>query len=70
MPLNLADMNKTYTILRITGNDQIVRHIAELGFIPGEEITVLSMVNGDFIVAVKDSRVAIGRELAKRIIIS
>lgn len=70
MPLNLADMNKTYTILRITGNDQIVRHIAELGFIPGEEITVLSMVNGDFVVAVKDSRVAIGRELAKRIIIS
>ena len=70
MPLNLADMNKTYTILRITGNDQIVRHIAELGFIPGEEITVLSMVNGDFVVAVKDSRVAIGRELAKKIIIS
>lgn len=70
MPLNLADMNKVYTIIRVTGNDQVIRHIAELGFVPGVEIMVMSTVNGDFVVAIKDSRVAIGRELAKRIIIA
>ena len=69
MPLNLVDMNKIYTILRVIGNEQVIKHLVELGFVSGSKVMVLSNVNGDFVVRVKDSRVAIGKELAKRIIV-
>ena len=69
MPLNLVDMNKMYTILRVIGNEQVIKHLAKLGFVSGSEVMVISKVNGDFVVCVKDSRVAIGKELAKRIIV-
>lgn len=69
MPLNLVDMNKIYTILRVIGNEQVIKHLVELGFVSGSKVMVLSKVNGDFVVRVKDSRVAIGKELAKRIIV-
>ena len=66
MPLNLADKNKKYTILRIAGNEREARRLESLGFVPG---TILSVINGNFLVSVKGTRIGIGCEYAKRILV-
>ena len=69
MPLNLADKNKKYTILRIAGNEREARRLERLGFVPGSEITILSAIDGNFLVSVKGTRIGIGCEYAKRILV-
>ena len=53
MPLNLVEKNKTYTIQRIAGKESVVHRLQELGFVPGTEVSVLSEINGNFLVGVK-----------------
>lgn len=69
MPLNLADKNKNYTIIRIAGNEREARRLESLGFVPGCTICVLSEIDGNYLVAVKGTRIGIGREYAKRILV-
>ncbi len=69
MPLTLANSNEDYTIMRIGGNPEIKRHLENLGFISGERITVINIVDGNLIVNVKETRVAISREMAQKIMI-
>ena len=69
MPLNLTDKNKKYTILRIAGNEREARRLESLGFVPGSEITILSVIDGNFLVSVKGTRIGIGCEYAKRILV-
>ena len=67
MPLAMADIGDVNTILKITGQDELRRHLAELGFVVGEEVRVVSELGGNLILSVKDSRVALDKSMAMRI---
>ena len=69
MPLAMADIGDVNTILKITGLDELRRHLAELGFVVGEEVRVVSELGGNLILSVKDSRVALDKSMAMRIMI-
>ena len=68
MPLTLAKQGETVTIRKITGKDEIRQHLAELGFVDGT-VTVVSELGGNLIVQVKDSRIALDRTMANRVMI-
>lgn len=69
MPLTLADTNISQIIKRIGGSPQIKAHLADLGFVVGGDVTVVSSVSGNLIVKVKESRVAIGEDMAMKIFV-
>ena len=69
MPLAMAAIGDVNTILKITGQDELRRHLAELGFVVGEEVCVVSELGGNLILSVKDSRVALDKSMAMRIMI-
>ncbi len=69
MPLTMAQEGKTISIQRIGGKEEVKRHLETMGFVPGTGVTVVSMSGGNVIVSVKESRVAISREMANKIII-
>lgn len=69
MPLTMAQPGETVVIRRITGRDEVRRHLAELGFVVETPVTVISALAGSLIVQVRDSRVALDRSMAARIII-
>lgn len=69
MPLSFALIGQENIIKSITGKDEIKKHLANLGFVVGGKITVVNTVNGNLIVNVKDSRVAVDRNLANKIMI-
>ena len=69
MPLSMAKTGETVTIRKITGRDEVRQHLAELGFVVDAAVTVVSEIAGNLILQVKDSRVALDRGLANRILI-
>ena len=69
MPLTLAKQGETVTIRKITGKDEIRQHLAELGFVVDGAVTVVSELGGNLIVQVKDSRIALDRTMANRMMI-
>ena len=69
MPLTRAKTGETVTIRKMTGKDEVRQHIAELGFVVDGDVTVMSGNGGNLIVQVKDSRIALDRTMANRIMI-
>ena len=69
MPLTMAEAGLEIRIRKIGGKDETRRFLESLGFVIGGFITVVSEINGNLIVKVKDSRVAISKEMANRIFI-
>ncbi len=69
MPLSMAGTGDMVTIKMIKGTDEVRQHLAELGFIAGEEISIVNQVSGNLIIQVKDSRIALDRSMANRIYI-
>lgn len=69
MPLTLATKGQPAFIKRITGKDEVKRHLANLGFIEGKEITLVSQANGNVVVGIGSLRVALDRSLAQRIMV-
>ena len=69
MPLSMAGTGETVTIRKITGRDEVRQRLAELGFVVDGGVTVVSETGGNLIVQVKDSRVALGKTMANRIMI-
>lgn len=69
MPLAMAQVGEKGYIQKITGKDEVRQHLAELGFVVGGEVTVVSELGGNMIIAVKDSRIALDRGMASRIIL-
>ena len=67
MPLNLASVGEENTIRKVSGNAEIKQHLNDLGFVVGGAVTVVSDIGGNVIVNVKESRVAISKEMACRI---
>ncbi|SFU43131.1 FeoA family protein [Butyrivibrio sp. INlla21] len=69
MPLSMGNIGELVSIKRVTGNDETRQHLAELGFIIGEPVTIVSKNGGNLIINVKDSRIALDKTLANRIMI-
>ena len=69
MPLTMAKAGETVTIRKITGKDEVRQHLAELGFVVDETVTVVTELGGNLILRVKDSRVALDKTMACRIMI-
>ncbi|MGN8898148.1 FeoA family protein [Flavonifractor sp. HCP28S3_F3] len=69
MPLTMANQGEPVTIRKITGKDEVRQHLAELGFVVDETVTVVSDLSGNLIVQVKDSRIALDRGMANRILV-
>lgn len=69
MPLWMAKPGETVVIRKITGKDEVRQHLAELGFVVDTTVTVISEMAGNLILQVKDSRVALDRTMANRIMI-
>ena len=68
IPMSMARPGETVTIRKITGKDEVRQHLAELGFVVEESVTVVSEIGGNLILQVKDSRIALDRSLANRVL--
>ena len=69
MPLSLAGVGEDNIIRKVGGNPDMKKHLEDLGFVVGGTVSIVSEINGNLIVNVKDTRIAISREMAGRIMI-
>jgi len=69
MPLVYAEAGAPQIIRRIGGSPEVKKHLEDLGFTVGGEVSVVSSLGGNLIVKVKESRIAVSNELAKKIMI-
>ena len=69
MPLALANTGETNMIRKIGGKPEIKKHLENLGFIVGSDVTVISSNSGNIIVNVKEARIAVSHEMAQKIMI-
>lgn len=69
MPLTLLNAGETKQIIKIGGKDETRKFLENLGFVEGTDVTVVSQIAGNLIVNVKNSRVAVDRSMANRIMV-
>ena len=69
MPLTLANIGEENLIHRVGGNAEVKKHLEDLGFVAGSPVTIVSAMGGNVIVKVKEARVAISEEMARKIMI-
>ena len=69
MPLVFADVGEEQIIRKVGGSQEMKQHLADMGFVPGGGVTLVSTIGGNVIVKVKESRVAISREMAQKIMV-
>ncbi len=69
MPLTMLNTGEPSTIKKVGGKEATRRFLENLGFVPGGEVTVVSEIDGNMIVNIKDSRVAIGKDMANKIMV-
>ena len=66
MPLTFAGTGESYVIQRIGGKPEVRKHLENLGFVAGAEVSVVNTMGGNLIVKVKEARVAISQEMAQK----
>lgn len=69
MPLMLAQVGEENIIKKIGGSPEVKQHLENLGFVVGGTVKIVNALGGNVIVNVKESRVAISEEMAKKIMI-
>ncbi len=69
MPLTLANVGEENIIKKVGGKPEIKKHLENLGFVAGGNVTVITVMGGNVIVNVKEARVAISKEMAQKIMI-
>ena len=69
MPLTLVDVDEDNIIKKIGGKPEVKKHLENLGFNVGGEVSVISTLSGNLIVKVKESRVALDEQLARKIMV-
>ena len=67
MPLTLAAIGERNTIRKVGGSPEVKKHLENLGFVVGSDVTIINTLGGNVIVSVKEARVAISREMAQKI---
>ena len=70
MPLTMSKAGDTVTIQKIAGKEEVRQHLAEMGFVVGETITVVNEISGNLIIQVKEARIALDKTLAMRVIVA
>lgn len=70
MPLSMTGVGEANVIQKVGGKEETRRFLENLGFVAGGMVTVVSEIGGNMIVNVKDSRVAIGKDMANKIMVS
>ena len=69
IPLIFASLDEENVIKRIGGNPETRQHLQDLGFVVGAKVKIINSINGNLIVSVKNIRVAVSKELAKKVMI-
>ena len=69
MPLTLAAVGEENRIKKVGGKPEVRKHLENVGFVAGGNVTVISVLGGNVIVNVKEARVAVSREMAQKIMI-
>ncbi|CAB1244990.1 MULTISPECIES: FeoA family protein [Clostridium] len=69
MPITMIRVGESGSIKNITGNDNTRRHLENLGFVQGENVTVVAEIAGNMIVNIKDARIALNKAMANKIIV-
>ena len=69
MPLPLANIGEEYLIRKVGGSPEVKKHLEDLGFVGGGTATLITVLNGNVIVKVKEARVAISEEMARKIMV-
>ena len=69
MPLTLTDTGEEAVIRRVGGNPETKKHLEDLGFTVGSTVTVMNTIGGNLIVRIRESRVAISKEMAAKIFV-
>ena len=69
MPLSMVNIGEVKTVQKVTGKDETRLFLENLGFVEGSDVTVVSKIAGNMIVNIKDTRVAIDRSMANRIMV-
>ena len=69
MPLSMIELGTPATIKKVGGKDEVRKFLENLGFVVGSTVTVVSEMTGNMIVNIKDSRVAIGKDMANKIMV-
>jgi ferrous iron transport protein A len=69
MPLTLANTGEENIIRKVGGSPETRKFLENLGFVPGGTVTIINEINGNVIVSVKDSRVAVSKEMASKIMV-
>lgn len=69
MPLSLADTGEKNIIRKISGSPEVKKHLENLGFVVGGDVSVINRLGGNVIVNVKEARIAISEEMALKIMV-
>ena len=69
IPLNLADIGKPLIVKKVSGSPEVKQHLEDLGFNVGGEVLVVSTLNDNIIVKVREKRIALDGDLARRIMV-
>ena len=69
MPLTMAKVGERNSIKKISGKIEIKQHLENLGFVAGAPVTVITKIGGNVIVSIRESRIAISREMAAKIMV-
>ena len=69
MPLTMLRVGQTNSIKKINGADNVRRHLESLGFVAGEPVMLVSELGGNVILQIKDSRIALDKTMANRIMV-
>ncbi len=69
MPLSLLNDGETSTVVKVGGREDTKRFLENLGFVEGAEVTAISSNDGNMIIKIKESRVAINKDMAKKIMV-
>ncbi|MCD7785118.1 MAG: ferrous iron transport protein A [Oscillospiraceae bacterium] len=69
IPLPMADVGEECVIKKVSGVPDVKSHLEDLGFVPGAVISIVTVMGGNVIVNIKDSRIAISEELARKIMV-
>ena len=70
MPLSMVNAGEPSVVRKVGGKEETRRFLENLGFVNGAQVTIVSTANGNMIINVKDSRVAIGKDMANRIMVN
>ncbi len=70
MPLGMVRVGESGMIQKITGRDEVRQHLADMGFVVGAAVRVVSQIGGNIILSVQESRVALDKTMAMRIIVN